>query len=173
MESSLKNVSGKYICLTIGSNIINFGQIVISKTGSESDDQYFVFEVKATSLENGALELPVFQVAVRGNGSVTIDRVPFGSYTVSEMEGWSWRYEVDGNVSQTVQVDNADVPETLTFHNQLDTDVAYDAEQQSTLWLDGNGAGNVNVWDQPKTAADTESGWNLLGSLFRREEDDG
>ena len=170
VKESLGNVSGKYICLTIGSNIINFGQIVISKTGSESDDQYFVFRIEATSLENSALELPVFEVTVRGNSSVTIDHVPFGQYTISEVESWSWRYEAAGQNSYDVKVDDPDTAETVSFVNQIDTAVAYDNEQQSSLWLDGNSPSRVNVWNQKQTVA--QNTWNLLSGLFHRKEDE-
>lgn len=170
VNESLGNVSGKYICLTIGSNIINFGQIVISKTGSESDDQYFVFRIEATSLENSALELPIFEVTVRGNSSVTIDHVPFGQYTISEVERWSWRYEISGQNHYNVKVDDPDTAEIVSFINQIDTAVAYDNEQQSSLWLDGNSQSRVNVWNQKQTVS--QNTWNLLGGLFRKKEDE-
>ena len=170
VNESLGNVSGKYICLTIGRNIINFGQIVISKTGSESDDQYFVFRIEATSLENGALELPVFEVTVRGNSSVTIDHVPFGQYTISEVESWSWRYEVAGQKQYDVKVDDPDTAETVSFVNRIDTAVAYDDGRQSSLWLDGNSQGRVNVWNQKQTVS--QNTWNLLSGLFHRKEDE-
>lgn len=171
VNESLSNVSGKYVCLTIGRNIINFGQIVISKTGSESDDQYYVFRIEATSLENSALELPVFEVTVRGNSSVTIDHVPFGQYTISEVESWSWRYEVAGQNYYDVKVDDPDTAETVSFVNRIDTDVAYDNEQQSSLWLDGNSQSRVNVWNQKQTVS--QNTWNLLSGLFHRKEDEG
>ena len=170
VNESLGNVSGKYVCLTIGSNIINFGQIVISKSGSESDDQYFVFRIEATSLENSALELPVFEVTVRGNSSVTIDHVPFGQYTISEVESWSWRYEVEGQNHYNVKVDDPDTAKTVSFVNRIDTAVAYDNEQQSSLWLDGNSQSRVNVWNQKQTVS--QNTWNLLGGLFRKKEDE-
>jgi hypothetical protein len=172
VESELNPVSGKYICLTIGSDIINYGQIVITKSGSESEDQYFVFRVEATSLENSVLELPVFEVAVRGNGTVTIDRVPFGTYTVSEVGSWSWRYETVGENARSVTVDTPDAPETVHFQNRIDTSVAYDDELEISLWLDANGEGSVNVWNQPKAMVTTQTGWSLPGGLFDREEDD-
>jgi len=146
------------------------GQIVISKTGSESDDQYFVFRIEATSLENGALELPVFEVTVRGNSSVTIDHVPFGQYTISEVESWSWRYEVAGQKQYDVKVDDPDTAETVSFVNRIDTAVAYDDGRQSSLWLDGNSQGRVNVWNQKQTVS--QNTWNLLSGLFHRKEDE-
>ena len=168
VNESLGNVSGKYICLTIGSDIINFGKIVISKEGSENEDQYFVFKVEASILDNTALERPVFEVAIRGNNSIEIDHVPFGMYTITEMESWSWRYEVDnGQASQSVTVDDPDTAETVTFKNMIDVDVAFDTQQQSSLWLDGNSQNKVNVWNQKQVVS--QNTWNLL---FGKEDAD-
>ncbi len=168
VNESLGNVSRKYICLTIGSNIINFGKIVISKEGSENEDQYFVFKVEASILDNTALERPVFEVAIRGNDSIEIDHVPFGTYTITEMESWSWRYEVaDGQASQSVTVEESDTAETVTFTNKIDVDVAFDTQQQSSLWLDGNSQNKVNVWNQKQVVS--QNTWNLL---FGKEDAD-
>ena len=33
------------------------------------------------------------EVTIRGNDSVTIANLPFGEYTVTQMNDWSWRYK--------------------------------------------------------------------------------
>ena len=171
VEQDLSAMSGKYVCLTIGSNVIKFGSITISKTGSESEDQYFLFRVQAVSLENGALEKPVFEVVIRGNGSVTIQRAPFGSYEVTEVESWSWRYEVNGDATQSVTVDQAETPVELAFNNRIDTDVAYDQEKDSCLWLDGNSQSRINVWNQAQSADPRVLGWMPENGQEEEEEE--
>ena len=87
---------GTYICLTIGRDIVNFGDLTISKNVSGASDQYFVFRIASTQLANQALGPIEMEVAVQGNGEVTIFRLPFGTYTVSEVTDWSWRYNQNG-----------------------------------------------------------------------------
>ena len=170
VSSSLANVSGKYVCLTIGSNIINFGKIVINKTVSDAADQYFIFHVQSNELQNKALGTISFEVTIKGKGSIVIDKVPFGTYTISEQEDWSWRYKVDnGQASQSMTVDSSDNPVSVTFTNELDTSVAYDTTQQSSLWLDGNSQSKVNVYGQRQATA--QNSQNVLGALFLRKED--
>jgi len=111
----------------------------------------------------------VFEVCVKGSGSVTIEHVPFGSYNVTEVESWSWRYEVaDGQVTKAVTVNSPDTASTVSFANQIDTSVAYDSTQQSELWLDGNSSSRVNVWNQKQSGA--QGVLNLLGGLFSGKE---
>lgn len=42
-------------------------------------------------------------VVINGNGSVTITGLKVGSYTVTELTAWSWRYRPD-SLSQTIDV---------------------------------------------------------------------
>ena len=37
-----------------------------------------------------------FRVSVKDNGTVKITGLPLGTYTVTEDEGWSWRYTATG-----------------------------------------------------------------------------
>lgn len=138
VEEDLSSLSGKYVCLTIGKQIIEYGSIVISKTvsGPEDPNQYFIFRVQATELNNVSLTKPVLEVAVKGGESVTIERVPFGSYTVTECSDWSWRYNcANGVLSAEV---NSVTPVRLAFSNAFDSD---------TRWLDANSSNAyVNVY---------------------------
>ena len=36
-------------------------------------------------------------MTINGNGSVTIEDLPIGQYTVTERTDWSWRYTPNGN----------------------------------------------------------------------------
>ena len=174
VKESLENLTGKYVCLTIGRDIINFGKIVIKKNVSNAEDQYFVFRVQSTDLDNKSLDAISFEVTVRGNESVVIEKVPFGIYTVTEQEGWSWRYEVADRqlVSQTVDVHSSETTETFSFVNQIDAAVAYDNEQQSSLWLDGNSESKVNVWNT-KSTTESQTILSFLSGLLKREGDEG
>ena len=60
--------------------------LIINKTGADGNkNEGFIFNV------TGPNNL-TFRVSVKDNGSVKITGLPLGTYTVTEDEGWSWRY---------------------------------------------------------------------------------
>lgn len=63
---------------------INTCQLTVTKTGGAAGEPY-VFTVYRDGSEYS-------EVTIVGNGSETIYELPVGSYTISEDEGWSWRY---------------------------------------------------------------------------------
>ena len=69
--------------------------LTITKTGCVDIDenQSFIFRVSGEGYDG--------TVVINGNGSVTIKGLKIGSYTVTEVSGWSWRYAPD-NGSQTI-----------------------------------------------------------------------
>ena len=98
--------------------------LTIEKTGCEAIDknQSFVFSVTGP---NGYST----QVVIPGNGSVTIKGLPAGEYTITEDTSWSWRYEPEDGVAQTVTVDHVENgTATVTFKNI----------REEEKWLDGN-----------------------------------
>ena len=97
------------------------------------------------------LEKFSFDVAVKGNGSVTIDRVPFGTYAVTEVESWSWRYEGTdrSKVTQTVKLNDANAEMTVTFSDTLHITEQFNGNR----WLDGNGDSRVNIWNVKQEVA--------------------
>ena len=117
-------------------HVINtVGDLTIQKTITEgSVDQSFLFVI--TCEGNAAFKM---EVIVPGNGSVTIKDLPSGNYTVTEITDWSWRYDIVGNVSQTVKVGPEDP--TVTFRNMRTDD----------HWLDGSDS-LENVFDAVQTA---------------------
>ena len=72
--------------------------LTIVKSGCEKVDenQSFIFDVTGP---NGYSN----RVVINGNGSVTITGLKVGSYTVTELTAWSWRYRPD-SLSQTIDV---------------------------------------------------------------------
>lgn len=88
--------------------------LTITKQGSDSRDpgQGYIFDV------TGPNDLH-FTVSVEGNGSVTISGLPFGDYTITEQQNWSWRYDADGVKTATINKDtlNPTVIVTNTRNN--------------------------------------------------------
>lgn len=74
--------------------------LTIVKSGCEEVDenQSFMFLVYDNEKQQA-----VRTVVINGNGSVTITGLKVGSYTVTELTAWSWRYRPD-RLSQTIDV---------------------------------------------------------------------
>ena len=106
--------------------------LTIRKTGWAAIDegQTFLFTVRGTDENTRDIALTV---TVHGNGKTTVAELPVGSYTVTEMTDWSWRYTPEGGAAQTVTagVEGAE----LTFANG----------RTEEKWLDG-GAFAVNLF---------------------------
>lgn len=94
------------------------------------EGQTFLFTVRGTDANTRDVELTV---TVHGNGKTTVADLPVGSYTVTEMTDWSWRYTPEGGATQTVTA-GAEGAE-LTFANG----------RTEEKWLDG-GAFAVNLF---------------------------
>lgn len=84
--------------------------LTITKQGWEGIDegQSFIFDVTGP---NGYSK----RVVVNGNGSVIIKGLKIGTYTVTEVTNWSWRYTADSS-SQSIELKPA-VTNAVTFVN--------------------------------------------------------
>mgnify|MGYP004632522695 FL=1 len=87
--------------------------LTIRKEGWQpiDENQTFVYRVEgADDITSGKVDLAV---TIHGNGSTTINNLPEGTYKVTEVETWSWRYTAK---QSSVIVELKD-PETVTFTN--------------------------------------------------------
>ena len=111
----------------------DFTSLTISTLGCADvdDGQIFIFTVVGTSEECSHINLTV---TVSGNSSVTIEELPIGSYTVTEMQDWSYRYTPD---SQS---------RALTLSVTGNNSVTFSHIRTTTKWLDGN-ANQINDFD--------------------------
>lgn len=84
--------------------------LTITKQGCENIDenQSFLFDVTGP---NGYSK----RVVINGNGSVTIKGLKIGTYTVTEVTNWSWRYTADSS-SQSIELKPA-MSNTVNFTN--------------------------------------------------------
>jgi len=95
----------------------------IERQNAADNDQVFVYEVKNNG--TGA----VITVTITGNGSVTIKNLPLGKYTVTQKNGWSWRY------SETIEIEHSK-PEG--------TKVIFVEKEENIYWLNGSSEKIVN-----------------------------
>ena len=92
------------------------------------ENQTFVYRVEgADDITRGKVDLVV---TIHGNDSTTINNLPVGTYKVTEVETWSWRYTT-GQPSVTVELKD---PGTVTFTN---TRVTVGNENR-WRWLNGS-----------------------------------
>ena len=85
-------------------------------------------------------------VAIPGNGSVTIQNLPVGTYTVTEKTNWSWRYTLKDIAAQT---DTQAVREKNSIHFALTEDgetVTFTNARSNPYWLSGD-CYAANQWD--------------------------
>lgn len=78
------------------------------KDTTSGENQSFLFDVTGP---DGYSK----RVVINGNGSVTIKGLKIGTYTVTEVTGWSWRYTADSS-SQSIELKPA-VSNTVNFTN--------------------------------------------------------
>ena len=95
--------------------------LTITKQGCEGIDenQSFIFDVTGPDGYST-------RVAINGNGSVTISGLKIGTYTVTEVTNWSWRYTPSGN------------GQTITLHPTGENVVTFANSRTGLKWLGGD-----------------------------------
>lgn len=98
--------------------------LTIQKTGWDAADenQTFLFSICGTDENTETIRMTV---TVHGNGRTTVTDLPVGSYTVAEVDGWSWRYAPE-SARQSVRLDAPGA--TVVFQN----------DRPQPYWLDGD-----------------------------------
>lgn len=96
---------------------INTCQLTVTKTGGAAGEPY-VFTVYRDGSEYS-------EVTIVGNGSETIYELPVGRYTISEDEGWSWRYV--GTEDAAVDLGKDNTSDSITCMNS----------KNENYWLNG------------------------------------
>ena len=117
----------------------DLADLIISKTGCEDIDenQSFLFKVEGEGFST--------TVAIKGNSSVKITELKVGTYTVTEITDWSWRYTNKDYVkSADITPTKPDDVYTFNFANT----------RSITKWLGGD-AYRKNVFG---TIIETDSG---------------
>lgn len=95
------------------------GDFTIIRQNPADDDQVFVYEVK----NNATSE--TITVTVTGSSNVTIKDLPFGEYTVTQINQWSWRHD--------------DPAVTKVEHQRAEgTTVQFSDPEKNDKWLNGN-----------------------------------
>lgn len=110
--------------------------LTISKKGG-SDDETYVFKIKKDGSD-------YTEVSITGNGTVTIDELPVGKYTVEEDTAWSWRYP-----NPTITYSGTNQSATLSSSKSSDEAVVTN-NRTLQYWLNGFSDVVRNVFGTPK-----------------------
>lgn len=103
--------------------------LTIIKSGAEDLTQTFVYRI------SGSYGMEMY-VTITGNGSATVNGLPFGTYTVTEQNSWSWRYS---NGSDSVE-------KAVNHNDTAGSVISFDSDKTSMFWLSGNSIPIKNVF---------------------------
>lgn len=125
--TSVRNASGS----KTGGNVNVYGlftrnlsTLTIDRNAAEDTTQVFVYTISMP--HTAALPGRTLTVTVTGNESVVITDLPQGVYTVTQDNGWSWRY--------------ADPSQTITFNRDMTATFNGAVVDTNRYWLDANSA---------------------------------
>lgn len=95
-------------------------------------DQAMIYQVVGSGYDGTPVSMIV---TVIGDGSVTIENLPIGSYTVSEQGDWSWRYAAPKDSKDSTQ----DGSGTIVLQEDADENIIlFTYSTPNTQWLSDN-----------------------------------
>ncbi|MBQ6261091.1 MAG: InlB B-repeat-containing protein [Firmicutes bacterium] len=110
----------------------DLGRITITKSNAKYANETFLYKVESVSLVDTAhdkIELTVMiAVDANGYGQVVLADVPYGTYKVTCLNDWSWRYEDEASQTKSVP-DPAKPSDPVDFPHTNGRD--------KLKWLDG------------------------------------
>ena len=200
------NDSNAFVCVTLGAYVIYDGKLTITKyipTAAHLDpEQTFIFHVVRThdkdgnALSAGSPDAIDMYVTINVTdtstlmNSVTITSLPLGTYVVTEMTDWSWRYEIDtANTKVTASnggtaTDSNTAAEVVCTKLQMvsgttksnDPTITFANKLTNNPWLDGNSPKVLNTLNSSNSITTTFIGGTnkatnvVLYANFKREE---
>jgi len=127
-----QEVKDMYLCLTIGVTRFGKAKLTIQKTGVTVDeDDVFYFVVSGSRFDDPA-EMPFKMViSIQGTGIAVIEQVPYGDYTVTELNHWRYA-DVD---AKSVTLSSTAAEKGVVFENV----------KTNNKWLDDTADPKVNI----------------------------
>ncbi len=113
--------------------------LTVSKSGADAVDenQTFIFLISGEGVK--------MEVVVHGNSRVTVKGLKVGTYTVTELTDWSWRYKPDEPQKTVSQTDAQQAAANQTAHT-----VNFVNKRTNSKWLNG-AAFCDNRWNNSAT----------------------
>jgi len=103
----------------------DFTSLIISTLGASDvdEEQAFILHVRGTSAESASVSITLTLI---GNTSAVISDLPIGSYEVSVVRNWAFRYDPDENAKQ------------ITLAVDAENKITFSFVRTDKYWLDGN-----------------------------------
>lgn len=117
---------GKYVGQTYYAKFSEtYATLTIKNSGAADIDenQAFLYRIKSKHDDGATVNL---NVAIVGNGFVTINNLPAGEYIVTQLTDWSWRYQPDSQRTE-ISLSGGQNGELIVVNNR-----------EGTKWLDGS-----------------------------------
>ncbi len=142
--------AGTGSCTVKNTYYLELGTLTIRKEGWQPIDENQTFVYRVQGVDFYTKDRVDLTVTIHGNGSTRINNLPIGSYKVTEVESWSWRY----SPTENGVIVNLEEENTVTFDNKRAS--ADDGERWR--WLNG-GSWADNRWlDGKRLGPDEEEG---------------
>ena len=103
--------------------------LTITKSGADTtkdENQSFIFNVVGDPYDEDVAYINM-NIVITGNGTKTIEHLPVGEYTVTEITEWSWRYTPGERMVRVVAAD----PDTIY-------NAPFENERTNIFWLSGD-----------------------------------
>ena len=149
-----------YYCLTLG----RIPSLVITKVldSSKQPDNSFMFAVTKPDGKTINVVIPASAFALNEDGkmeaSVTVAKLATGTYTVTEIVDWSWRYSFDSAVTEN-DTDYTSVTNGVQFTLTTDGEEAiFTNSRTENKWLSGD--------------CYAENWWGNNGNVVRKDDDE-
>lgn len=112
----------------------------IQNAGHDNDEKQSTIYTIVGKIDDTVLV--EMDVAICGNDSVTICKLPVGSYTVVENTDWSWRYDPVDGATRNVTIFQ-DAKETVTYNNNLTNQYWLSGDSYCENWWGGSNGTKV------------------------------
>lgn len=119
----------------------HYADLKIVQNDETDNTQVFVYEVKKKTSDDSIDD--VITVTVTGKGSTTITDLPYGEYTVTQLNNWSWRYD---DAAKKIAHKDVDDLSDDAYKDGTTTIVVFDTDRKEERWLSGNSEIKTNQY---------------------------
>lgn len=95
------------------------GTLIISVNDTENENG-FIFDIVGTPYDSELSEINLTVAVLPGEASVTVCELPAGDYTVTEQDGWSWRFDASEEKDFTLAYHLEDISVEFEFENIIE-----------------------------------------------------
>lgn len=110
--------------------------LVITNSGWNINDKAQSFLYRLCGIQGTESEGVDLTFSICGNGTITVNKLPVGTYTITQISDWSWRYESADQSAKEITL-SVDASQNV---------VVFNYNRVEDKWLDGN-ANEINIFN--------------------------